>query len=158
LKLSGKVAIVTGAGGGIGRSAALSLAKRGVALVLVGRSREKLAQTALLVEARAGGFAEMVAGDVTDEAVRGAAIETARRRFGRLDILVNNAGNVRAGRLDKIEGSEIRSPPPLALRYGVDVDSTPLARAHGVALVRTLALKFCIGFIRSRAARDVGLA
>jgi hypothetical protein len=51
-----------------------------------------------------------------------------------------------------------RSPPPSALRYGVDVDSTPLARAHGLSLVRTLALKFCIGFIRSRAALDVGLA
>lgn len=107
MKLSGKVAIVTGAGGGIGRAVALSLAMRGVALVLGGRSREKLAETALLVEARAGGFAEMVAGDVTDAAVRGAAIETARRRLGRLDILVNNAGNVRAGRLDKIDVSEI---------------------------------------------------
>jgi uncharacterized protein len=82
---------------------------RGVALVIVGRSREKLAETAQLVQARAGGFAEIVAGDVTDEAVRGAAIETARRRFGRVDILVNNAGNVRAGRLDKIEVSEIRA-------------------------------------------------
>jgi NAD(P)-dependent dehydrogenase (short-subunit alcohol dehydrogenase family) len=68
-----------------------------------------LQRTAQLVQVRAGGFAEIVVGDVTDEAVRGAAIETARRRFGRLDILVNNAGNVRAGRLDKIDVSEIRA-------------------------------------------------
>jgi short-subunit dehydrogenase len=109
LELSGKVAIVTGAGGGIGRAAALSLAMRGVGLVLVGRTREKLAETARLVQAHAGGSAEIVDGDVTDVAVRGAAIEVARRRFGRLDILVNNAGNVRAGRLDKIDVSEIRA-------------------------------------------------
>jgi uncharacterized oxidoreductase len=109
VKLSGKVAIVTGAGGGIGRAAALSLAMRGVGLVLVGRTREKLAETARSVQAHAGGSAEIVAGDVTDATVRGAAIETARRRFGRLDILVNNAGNVRAGRLDKIDVSEIHA-------------------------------------------------
>jgi short-subunit dehydrogenase len=109
LKLSGKVAIVTGAGGGIGSAAALSLAMRGVDLVLVGRTREKLAETASLVQAHAGGSAEIVAGDVTDAAVRGAAIEVVRRRFGRLDILVNNAGNVRAGRLDKVDVGEIRA-------------------------------------------------
>jgi len=109
LKLNGKVAIVTGAGSGIGRAAALSLAIRGVALVIVGRSREKLARTAELVRAHPGGFAEIVVGDVTDEGVRRAAIETARTRLGRLDILVNNAGNVRAGRLDKIDVSEIRA-------------------------------------------------
>ena len=109
MKLSGKVAILTGAGSGIGRAIALSLATRDVALVIVGRNREKLAETARLVQVRAGDFAEIVAGDVTDEAVRGAAIKVARRRFGRLDILVNNAGNVRAGRLDKIDVSEIRA-------------------------------------------------
>jgi short-subunit dehydrogenase len=109
LKLSGKIAIVTGAGGGIGRAIALSLAMRGVALVLVGRTRDKLAETAQIIQARGGGFAEIIAGDVTNTAVRGAAIETARRRFGRLDILVNNAGNVRAGRLDKIDVSEVRA-------------------------------------------------
>jgi NAD(P)-dependent dehydrogenase (short-subunit alcohol dehydrogenase family) len=50
LKLSGKVAIVTGTGGGIGCAAALSLPMRGVALVIVGPSREKLAETAQLVQ------------------------------------------------------------------------------------------------------------
>jgi uncharacterized oxidoreductase len=109
VKLSGKVAIVTGAGSGIGRAIAVSLAMRGVDLVLVGRTHGKLAETARLVQAHAGAFPEIVAGDVTDGLVRRAAIDVARHRFGRLDILVNNAGNVRAGRLDKIEVSEIRA-------------------------------------------------
>jgi short-subunit dehydrogenase len=109
LKFSGKAAIVSGAGGGIGRAVALSLAVRGVRLVLVGRTREKLLETARLVQGRAGGVAEIVVGDVSDEVMRSAAIETARGRFGRLDILVNNAGNVRAGRLDKIDVADIRA-------------------------------------------------
>ncbi len=109
VKLSGKAAIVTGAGGGIGRAVALSLATRGVGLVLIGRTREKLAETARLVQVGSGSSAEIVAGDITREEVRRAAIEVARRRFGRLDILVNNAGNVRAGRLEKIDVSEIRA-------------------------------------------------
>jgi len=48
-----------------------------------------------------------------------------------------------------IGGARWRSPPPLALRYVVDVDSTPLARADGVALAPTLALKFRNFFIPS---------
>lgn len=109
LKLNGKVAIVTGAGSGIGRATALSLAARGVSLVLVGRTRAKLEETTRLIEACADCSAEIVAGDVTDERVRGAAIAAARRRYDRLDILINNAGNVRAGRLEKIDVSEIRA-------------------------------------------------
>ena len=163
MKLSGKVAIVTGAGGGIGRAAALSLAMRGVGLVLVGRTREKLAETAHLVKARAGGLAEIVAGDVTDEAVRGAAIGTARRRFGRLDILVNNAGNVRAGRLDKIDVSEIRAmievdlvAPMLFAR-----EALPVLREGGdAAIVNVSSAIALVGvpFYASYAAVKAGLA
>jgi short-subunit dehydrogenase len=82
---------------------------RGASLVLVGRTREKLAETARLIAARPGSPAEIVAGDVAEEVVRAQAIEVARQRLGRLDILVNNAGNVRAGRLEEIDVSEIRA-------------------------------------------------
>jgi len=109
MHIGGRVAIVTGAGSGIGRAVALSLAMRGASLVLVGRTREKLAETARLIAVRSGSAAEVVAGDVAEEGVRGQAIEVARRRLGRLDILVNNAGIVRAGRLENIEVSEIRA-------------------------------------------------
>ena len=109
MHIGGRVAIVTGAGSGIGRAVALSLAMRGASLVLVGRTREKLAETARLIAVRSGSAAEVVAGDVAKEGVRGQAIEVARRRLGRLDILVNNAGIVRAGRLENIEVSEIRA-------------------------------------------------
>ena len=108
MKLEGKVAIVTGAGSGIGREISIAFAARGARLVLFGRTSDRLVDTARLVEAR-GGSAEIVAGDVVHEGARRAALDAARRRFGRLDILVNNAGNVRAGRLDRIEVSEIRA-------------------------------------------------
>jgi GST-like protein len=108
MKVSGKVALVTGAGSGIGRATALALAARDASLILFGRSRDKLQETARLAAAK-GALVELVAGDVTSQQSRAEALRIARDRFGRLDILINNAGNVRAGRLDKIDESEIRA-------------------------------------------------
>jgi NAD(P)-dependent dehydrogenase (short-subunit alcohol dehydrogenase family) len=108
MKLEGKEAIVTGAGSGIGRAVSIALAGRGAPVFLFGRRRDKLVETARLVEQRRGS-AEIVVGDVADEDARRTALNAAQRRFGRIDILVNNAGNVRGGRLDRIEVSEIRA-------------------------------------------------
>ncbi len=108
MQLQGTVALVTGAGSGIGRATALALAGKGVKLVLFGRTRSKLDDTAAAVAA-SGGCAVVVTGDVTDAAARGTAIECALSHFGRLDILVNNAGNVRAGRLEAVPEAEIRA-------------------------------------------------
>lgn len=89
--LAGKVAIVTGASSGIGRAAALLFAAEGAKLVVGARRRALLEQ---LVEGigRAGGEAEAVDGDVSDEAYAKALVETASRRFGGVDIALNNAG------------------------------------------------------------------
>jgi NAD(P)-dependent dehydrogenase (short-subunit alcohol dehydrogenase family) len=86
-----KVALVTGAGSGIGKAAAVALAREGYALVLAGRRQERLDPVA--EEIRAGG-AEAIAlqADVTDpESVR-ALFAKAKEAFGRLDVLFNNAG------------------------------------------------------------------
>jgi NAD(P)-dependent dehydrogenase (short-subunit alcohol dehydrogenase family) len=86
-----KVAIVTGAGSGIGRAVALTLARDDYAVVLAGRRREALDRAVKEAEA-AGGHAIAVATDVADpESVEG-LFETTRKRFGRLDLLFNNAG------------------------------------------------------------------
>jgi NAD(P)-dependent dehydrogenase (short-subunit alcohol dehydrogenase family) len=88
---AGKVAIVTGAGSGIGRAAALALLREGYSVVLAGRRPEALERTVAQAAADAA-RALAVPTDVTDpESVR-ALFGKARERFGRLDVLFNNAG------------------------------------------------------------------
>ncbi len=85
------VALVTGAGSGVGRASAVALARDGWRLVLAGRRRERLEETAAAIRT-AGGEALVVPTDVGDaEAVR-ALFATVEARCGRLDFLFNNAG------------------------------------------------------------------
>ena len=86
-----KVAIVTGAGSGIGRACALALAKDGFALALAGRRRAALDEVAQAIEAD-GGRALAVACDVADAAQVQALFDASEAAFGRLDLLFNNAG------------------------------------------------------------------
>ncbi len=84
-----RTALVTGASSGIGRAAALALAKDGFAVALAGRRREKLEETA----AMAGAATTLVVPtDVTDAASIDALFEAVRVAWGRLDVLFNNAG------------------------------------------------------------------
>lgn len=89
--LRDKVAWVTGAGSGIGRSGAVELAKGGAIVVLSGRRRDQLDEAAAEIEA-AGGRAEAVALDVADKAAVARAAEQILAHHGRVDILVNSAG------------------------------------------------------------------
>jgi NAD(P)-dependent dehydrogenase (short-subunit alcohol dehydrogenase family) len=86
--LSGKVAIVTGGGRGIGRAIALGLAEHGAELVLCGRNEATLAATALEI----GSTTVVCQADVSREDEVLALADRVRARHGRLDILVNNAG------------------------------------------------------------------
>jgi len=86
-----KVALVTGAGTGIGKAAAHALLADGWQVVLTGR-REDLLQAAILESACAPDLAMAVVSDVTEEASVGALFATLLKRFGRLDLLFNNAG------------------------------------------------------------------
>jgi len=89
--LGGNVAVVTGAGGGIGKAAAVALAEAGADLALVGRNRTKLEETAHAVQ-HGGRRALIVEADVTDEQAVKAACDRVIAEFGRADILFNNAG------------------------------------------------------------------
>jgi NAD(P)-dependent dehydrogenase (short-subunit alcohol dehydrogenase family) len=86
-----KVAIVTGAGTGIGRSAALALAKDGFVVGLAGRRKEPLEATAAQI-AELGSEALVVPTDVGDPASVKALFAAVKAKFGRLDFLFNNAG------------------------------------------------------------------
>jgi len=90
MSTSDKVALVTGAGSGIGRAAALALLGEGYAVVLVGRRVEELNKTA--AAAKPGARSLVVSADVGDPGAVKAVFQKTRETFGRLDVLFNNAG------------------------------------------------------------------
>ena len=116
-ELHGKVALITGASGGIGTALARRLAQDGIDLLLCGRSAEKLEKTRAAV-AEYGIRAELCALDLTEDDAPARCIDTALRQFGRLDILINNAGmalscpfeETTAAQFDAIMHTNVRAP------------------------------------------------
>ncbi|MBO1336894.1 SDR family NAD(P)-dependent oxidoreductase [Streptomyces sp. VRA16 Mangrove soil] len=95
-RFTGRTALVTGAGSGIGRAIALAFAAEGANVVVVGRTPATLDETVALIEA-AGGTAFAHPADVSHAEDVKAAVRTAVERFGALDVAVNNAGVFRGG-------------------------------------------------------------
>ena len=91
MRLEGKVALITGGAGGIGRQAALAFAAEGARIVVVDVNSEAGAETVSLVEG-AGGEALYQDADVSKAADCEAMVKAAEENFGKLDILFNNAG------------------------------------------------------------------
>lgn len=90
-----KVALITGAGSGIGRALAIEASSRGLAVVLVGRRGDKLNETALMIDPQ--NTVLTLPADLTDRSDRANILAQIEDRFGRLDFLVNNAGRVAVG-------------------------------------------------------------
>ncbi len=99
-KLSGKVALVTGAGRGIGQAIAVKLAREGASLVINDLDEAPAAETVARIEAL-GGAAEVVQGDVTADDFAARFVAAAVDRFGGIDIVVNNAGYTWDGVIQK---------------------------------------------------------
>lgn len=91
MKLKNKVAIITGATAGIGKSIAYLFAKEGASLVLLARRKERLNQVVEEIK-KDGGNATACVGDVTKQEDIDNVIKTAIKTYGKIDILINNAG------------------------------------------------------------------
>lgn len=100
-QLEGRIAIVTGAGTGIGQAIAAAFAAEGAHVVIAGRRKDKLDEAVAKITA-AGGAASANTVDVTKEDSVAALFATTVERHGRVDILVNNAGASTSGDTDKL--------------------------------------------------------
>lgn len=113
-KFAGKVAIVTGAGSGIGKATAGRFSRDGAAVVLVGRTAAKLEDVARELDPDR---TLVYAADVSDQSAAAAMVAATLERFGRLDVLVNNAGVVTMGPFLEISAEDWRKV------MAIDVDS-----------------------------------
>ncbi|HEX4055293.1 MAG TPA: SDR family oxidoreductase [Tepidisphaeraceae bacterium] len=104
--MSDRVAIVTGAGRGIGRAAAAELSRRGYRLALVSRTRAELEETARLC---AAGAAEVFAADVSHADQVDDLIERVASRFGRVDALIHAAGVAMLRSIEELSPAEWRT-------------------------------------------------
>ena len=92
-RFSEKIALITGAGSGIGRESALAFAREGAIVVAAGRNLERVEGTVRMLR-EAGGTGEAVTLDVSDHDEVAAAIASVMERHGHLDIAHNNAGDL----------------------------------------------------------------
>jgi len=144
-ELKGKVALVTGASRGIGKSIALELAAAGCDLLLTARDRAALDGVAAAVRAT-GRRSEIHAADLRSEGEPARLASLARERFGRLDILINNAGASRRGSF--FEQTEAEWQDGFALKFFAQVR---LCRAAWPLLKAAQGSVVAIGGVGARA-------
>ncbi len=128
-RVSGKIALITGAANGLGRAAAIALAREGATIVATDRDEKGGAALGAEIEAD-GGKAVFFTHDVTDEENWRAVIAETKSCFGRLDVLVNNAGIGLSGPVTEMTLTDWRR------QTAVNIDGVFLGVKHGLPLMR----------------------
>ncbi len=131
MRLAGKAALITGAGSGIGREAALLFAAEGAAVACVDVREEAAAETAAMVEA-AGGRARAVQADVSRDQDCQAMVGACESAFGKVDVLFNNAGIMHAADDDAVGTSE----EVWDLTLDINAKGVFLGCKHGIPALR----------------------
>jgi NAD(P)-dependent dehydrogenase (short-subunit alcohol dehydrogenase family) len=149
MKLKDKVALITGAAGGIGRESALLFSREGAAIVAVDVSDAAGKETVSQVE-KTGGRACYVHADVSQAADCQAMIATAEQTFGKLDVLFNNAGIMLGGDDDAVSTSEETWDKTLAVNlkgvfFGCKYGIPALRRAGGGSIINTASFVAIMG-------------
>lgn len=158
-RLHNKIAFITGGGSGIGAATAERFAQEGARVVICGRRQAPLDEVVGRIRA-AGGQAEAVVADVSDEAAFTAALEDCARRHGRLDILVNNAMAYTWGPIEAMSSADWQA------NFSTSVDGTfwgtrsamQLMKAHGGSIINlssicgTLGTPWMAGYSAAKAA------
>ena len=142
--IAGRVALVTAASKGLGRSSALALAQEGAKVAICARGAESLADA----EAELGAYTDVLAvqADVTDPAEPGRLVAATVERFGRLDIVVANAGGPPAGRSLEVDDAQIEAAVNANLLTSVRLvrEALPHLRAQGwgrICLITSSSIK-----------------
>ena len=117
LELKGRVAIVTGGSDGIGKAAAISLAREGADVAILARTQARLDSAAEEIRAEATGEVAAISCDVCDRGAVDWAVQQVVEKWGRLDILVNNAGTGAAARFDSMTAETLSADLQLKV-YG----------------------------------------
>ena len=142
-QFAGKVGLVTGAGSGMGRAAALAMAREGADLLLVGRREGPLAEVAREIEAL-GTRAVIHPGDVTQRETCRAAVERCVRELGGLDLAFNNAGGhgnpAPIDQIDEAEEDHYLALNLSAVYWGVKYQVAHMREAGGGAIVNNASI------------------
>jgi NAD(P)-dependent dehydrogenase (short-subunit alcohol dehydrogenase family) len=134
MAIKGAVALITGAGSGIGRATARRLARDGASVAVNDIDDRGVRDTVRLIE-ETGGHAMPIVADVGNDTDVRRMISHAREHFGRLDILVNNAGVVEAGNAQRVVFPEL-VPERWMRTLDINVRGVLLGTQHAIAVMR----------------------
>jgi NAD(P)-dependent dehydrogenase (short-subunit alcohol dehydrogenase family) len=149
-QLSGSVAIVTGAGQGIGRGCALALADRGASVALSGRTLSKVRDTAEEIAAR-GGSAVALQCDVADRAAVEGMVGATAQKWGRVDILVNNAHAYR------VPPDMDTGRPPLHVQAIEDLTDADIYGTFAGAAAMVACMQACFPYLKRQGGSIVNM-